>query len=137
MEDGSSIPLRGRVESLEREVTLLREAARRMARNERITATTEWIRHADVPAAALVSVVMCTRNRADLITRAIASVEAQSYPNWELVIIDHSEHGRYARATRIQGRLAPSQRARRRNSQPGAQPRSRPRSRCVHHVPRR
>ncbi len=90
MEDGSSIPLRGRVESLEREVTLLHESARRMARNERITATTEWIRHAEVPAAALVSVVMCTRNRADVITRAIASVEAQSYPNWELVIIDHS-----------------------------------------------
>jgi hypothetical protein len=90
MEDGSSILLRGRVESLEREVTLLQEAARRMARNERISATTEWIRHADVPADALVSVVMCTRTRADVITRAIASVEAQSYPNWELVIIDHS-----------------------------------------------
>jgi hypothetical protein len=81
--------LRARVESLEREVTLLQESARRAARNERIAATMEWIRHVEVPAETLVSVVMCTRDRAPVLGRAIASVQAQSYPNWELVILDH------------------------------------------------
>jgi len=36
----------------------------------------------------LVSVVMPTRNRAAVIGDAIASVQAQSYTNWELVVVD-------------------------------------------------
>jgi glycosyltransferase involved in cell wall biosynthesis len=36
----------------------------------------------------LVSIVLCTYNRAHLVTRAIASVLTQSYRNWELIIID-------------------------------------------------
>jgi glycosyltransferase involved in cell wall biosynthesis len=36
----------------------------------------------------LVSVILCTYNRAHLVTRAIASVLTQSYHNWELIIID-------------------------------------------------
>ncbi len=88
-EDNTLSLLQARVESLEREVTLLHEARRRAARNERIAATMEWIRRVDVPAGALVSVVMSTHDRADVVGRAIASVQAQSYPNWELVVIDH------------------------------------------------
>jgi glycosyltransferase involved in cell wall biosynthesis len=36
----------------------------------------------------LVSIILCTYNRAHLVTRAIASVLTQSYRNWELIIID-------------------------------------------------
>ena len=38
--------------------------------------------------APLVSIILCTYNRAHLVTRAIASVLTQSYRNWELIIID-------------------------------------------------
>src|SRR5688572_27262369 len=36
----------------------------------------------------LISVVIPTFNRAHLISEAIESVLAQSYPNWELIIVD-------------------------------------------------
>jgi glycosyltransferase involved in cell wall biosynthesis len=36
----------------------------------------------------LVSIILCTYNRAHLVTRAIASVLTQSHRNWELIIID-------------------------------------------------
>lgn len=36
----------------------------------------------------LVSVVLCTYNRARLVRRAIRSVQAQRYTNWQLVIVD-------------------------------------------------
>ncbi len=36
----------------------------------------------------LVSVILCTYNRARLVGRAIASVRAQTFRNWELIIVD-------------------------------------------------
>lgn len=36
----------------------------------------------------LVSIILCTYNRAHLVKRAIASVLTQSYCNWELIIVD-------------------------------------------------
>ncbi len=36
----------------------------------------------------LVSIILCTYNRAHLVTRAIASVLAQSYGQWELIVVD-------------------------------------------------
>ena len=42
-------------------------------------------KHNDSP---LVSIILCTYNRAHLVKRAIASVLTQSYRNWELIIID-------------------------------------------------
>lgn len=36
----------------------------------------------------LVSVILPTYNRPDLLRRAIASVVAQSYPHWELIVVD-------------------------------------------------
>lgn len=37
-----------------------------------------------------VSVVICTRNRADLLARTLASFEALEYPNYELLVVDGS-----------------------------------------------
>lgn len=42
----------------------------------------------------LVSVVMCTRNRADLVGQAVASVLASDYPHLELTIVDQSDDTR-------------------------------------------
>jgi glycosyltransferase involved in cell wall biosynthesis len=46
---------------------------------------TKISKHNDSP---LVSIILCTYNRAHLVKRAIASVLTQSYRNWELIIID-------------------------------------------------
>jgi glycosyltransferase involved in cell wall biosynthesis len=48
----------------------------------------DWIEGATLRSAPLVSVVLPTRDRRDLLPRAIESVQKQSYPNWELLIVD-------------------------------------------------
>lgn len=52
---------------------------------------------------ALVSVVMPTRNRAELLPRAIASVRAQTHERWELIVIDDCSSDATAE---VLGRLA-------------------------------
>jgi glycosyltransferase involved in cell wall biosynthesis len=42
----------------------------------------------------LVSVVICTRNRPDLIGNAVASVLGNTYPNFEVLVVDQSDDGR-------------------------------------------
>ncbi|MCP9441697.1 MAG: glycosyltransferase [Nitrospira sp.] len=36
----------------------------------------------------LISVILCTYNRAHIVTRALASVMGQTYPHWDLIIVD-------------------------------------------------
>jgi hypothetical protein len=48
----------------------------------------DWVEQAVVDPTPLVSVVLPTRNRAALLPRAIASVRAQAYPTWEIVLVD-------------------------------------------------
>jgi hypothetical protein len=48
----------------------------------------DWIAAITLDSEMTVSVVLPTRNRKPLLERAVASVLAQSYPNWELVIVD-------------------------------------------------
>jgi Glycosyl transferase family 2 len=56
---------------------------------QQVWSVMEYIRTADVEEKTLVSVVMATRNRAEYyLPRAIASVCAQSYPRWELLVVD-------------------------------------------------
>ena len=43
---------------------------------------------ADIAALPLISVIIPTYNRADVVQRAIASVRQQSYPNWQIIVVD-------------------------------------------------
>jgi hypothetical protein len=51
-------------------------------------ALTGWVEQAAVDPTPLVSVILPTHNRAALLPRAIASVRAQVYPTWEIVLVD-------------------------------------------------
>ena len=43
---------------------------------------------ADIANQPLVSVIIPTHNRAEIVTRAIASVQSQTYQHWEIIIVD-------------------------------------------------
>jgi glycosyltransferase involved in cell wall biosynthesis len=60
----------------------------RIERQVRIATVMAWIRQATLAAEPLVSIVIPTRDRAAVLPRAIASVVAQSYPNWELLVCE-------------------------------------------------
>ena len=60
----------------------------RRSRAEAVMATTRWIEHLDPDPSTKVSVVMPTRDRADLLGGAIDSVLAQTHANFELLIVD-------------------------------------------------
>jgi glycosyltransferase involved in cell wall biosynthesis len=64
----------GRVEHLERQADL--------------ATMTRWLEAAPVADDLLISVVLPTCNRRPLLEEAIASVQAQSYQRWELVVVD-------------------------------------------------
>ena len=64
------------------------ERVDRLERLAAIAPVMAWIDQATLATAPLVSVITPTRNRATVLPRAIASVLAQTYPNWELVIVD-------------------------------------------------
>jgi glycosyltransferase involved in cell wall biosynthesis len=53
-----------------------------------IGAMAAWLQGAEVDPELLISVVMPTRNRFAVLPGAIASVEAQSYARWELVVVN-------------------------------------------------
>src|SRR4051794_3828070 len=48
----------------------------------------DWIDHATLRTAPLISVVLPTRDRRQLLARAVGSVVRQSYQSWELLIVD-------------------------------------------------
>lgn len=47
-----------------------------------------WIEQATLKEAALVSIILPTHNRSRLLPRAVASVTAQEYRNWEIIVVD-------------------------------------------------
>ena len=51
-------------------------------------AVSSWIEQATLARTPLVSVILPTHNRSRLLRRAVASVVAQDYSNWEILIID-------------------------------------------------
>jgi glycosyltransferase involved in cell wall biosynthesis len=79
---------RGTEEQLQELFRIAANHEERVRRIERAAAVTAWVEQATLHTAPLVSVMMPTRNRAELLPRAIESVQEQAYPNWELVIVD-------------------------------------------------
>lgn len=55
---------------------------------EQVWSVMAYVRDAIVDQKALVSVILATRNRSQYLPRAIDSVVAQTYPAWELLIVD-------------------------------------------------
>ncbi|MFI6304736.1 glycosyltransferase family 2 protein [Amycolatopsis thailandensis] len=49
---------------------------------------TQWLEPLELAAAPKISVVLPTHDRAALLPRAIASIRAQRYGNWELIVVD-------------------------------------------------
>jgi predicted AlkP superfamily phosphohydrolase/phosphomutase len=60
----------------------------RLEREAAIRTVTAWIEAAEVASGPLISIVLPTRDRAALLPRALASVEAQVYGTWELIVVD-------------------------------------------------
>ena len=60
----------------------------RLQRQLQVWTVMAWVDHADVPRDQVISVIMPTRNRCERIGRAIASIQAQTYTHWELVVVD-------------------------------------------------
>jgi predicted AlkP superfamily phosphohydrolase/phosphomutase len=81
VEHTAVVDLRNEVGEVEARVTDVERLAS-------IAEVTAWLRHVDVPESLLVSVVLPTRNRQDLLERAVESVLRQSYANWELLVVD-------------------------------------------------
>jgi len=59
-----------------------------LERGQSVRVFTDWVEQATLASTPRISVVMPTRNRAALVPRAVASVQAQRYPEWELLIVD-------------------------------------------------
>lgn len=59
-----------------------------IVRTERILKSTLWTAAAPLRHRPLISVVLATRNRAELLREAIASIIDQTYDHWELVVVD-------------------------------------------------
>ncbi len=76
------------IQGLEQTLAALKETLAGQRRFEQVVTFMDWIDQAPMPAGPLVSVVLPTRDRREFLERAIASVTAQSYSNWELVIVD-------------------------------------------------
>ena len=51
-------------------------------------AVTSWIEHATLEKTPLISVILPTHNRSNLLRRAVDSVCAQVYTQWEIVVVD-------------------------------------------------
>jgi hypothetical protein len=49
---------------------------------------TSWIEQATLSETPLVSIILATRNRHQLLRRAVASISAQDYPRWEIILVD-------------------------------------------------
>lgn len=62
--------------------------ARQLEAARDVRTFTHWLDRYEPTAIPKISIVLPTHNRAALLPRAVASVEAQRYPHWELVIVD-------------------------------------------------
>jgi predicted AlkP superfamily phosphohydrolase/phosphomutase len=75
-------------EQLRAENRELTDRLRRAELHASLFTTSAWVDQAEVSGQPLISVVTATYNRADRIGTAIDSVRAQTYPHWEMVVVD-------------------------------------------------
>ena len=66
---------------------MLEEEQLRLQQARAVWVTCTYLAATRIPEEALISVVLPTRNRGPLLGRAIDSVIAQSYANWELIVV--------------------------------------------------
>lgn len=87
--EGNLERTRGELEKAEAEAKLALEVAHDMSLPTKMLAFMSWLElHPPGGEGPLVSVVLATRDRPQLLTRAIAAVIEQRYRNWELVVVD-------------------------------------------------
>ncbi len=77
-----------RIDALESAISAQAEETRTIGDLTTIDSLSRWLAHASLAQRPLVSIVLPTRNRPRELRRAIASVQAQRYDNWELVVVD-------------------------------------------------
>jgi Glycosyl transferase family 2 len=80
--------LQARVDSLEHTRELQTTEVNMVKDLAGVEALSRWLRHATLKADDLVSVVLPSHGRPELLERAIASVRASSYENWELLVVE-------------------------------------------------
>src|SRR5262249_55323188 len=81
-------------DELHRRAQLIEEEQLRLQQARAVWVTSTYLAATPIPIGPLVSVVLPTRNRVALVTRAVASVPAQSYPNRDpILVIDGSDDG--------------------------------------------
>jgi Glycosyl transferase family 2 len=92
---GEMNALRARIEGLASELGQLHERLERLAKRESdlslghaVWTATTYLASMPIPERALISIVLSTRNRASIVPRAIDSATAQSYGNFELIVVD-------------------------------------------------
>jgi hypothetical protein len=71
-----------------RDLDALERGKRELDRANEVRTLMGWMPFAPLANTPLISVIMASRDRSALLPRAIASIRAQSYPNWELLIVD-------------------------------------------------
>ena len=76
------------VAELERRSDGQEQRLARLERAESVASAMAWIEQAPLRTSPLVSVILPTRNRAAQLPRALSSVLDQTYPHWELVVVD-------------------------------------------------
>jgi hypothetical protein len=76
------------VTSVRRRQASLADPLVNVERQLRVWVVMEWLAHAEIEPGPLVSVIVPTCDRRPWLARAVASVMAQSYPIWELVVVD-------------------------------------------------
>jgi len=66
----------------------IEEQLRHLASIAGVWELTSWIEQATLSETPLVSIILATRNRHQLLRRAVVSVRAQEYSHWEIVLVD-------------------------------------------------
>ncbi|MDE0805748.1 MAG: glycosyltransferase family A protein [Acidimicrobiales bacterium] len=90
------------VDFVARQTTEIEGRVQHLERVASIDSTMAWVERATVPTETLVSVVTVTKDRPELLARALESLRAQAYPNWELILVDdHSTPANAAAMARL------------------------------------